>query len=57
MEENKESKEAIETNFLCCEKCNCTNIGLVKKGFSGKSAIIGFLVGSVIGGDYYSPGL
>jgi len=33
---------------LCCERCQCTNVTSVKKGFSGQKAIIGFICGLIV---------
>jgi hypothetical protein len=48
-EPNTTETEIESTNYLCCEKCLCTNIAVVKKGFSGKYAIYGYIVASVVG--------
>lgn len=50
MEIEEQIPEEETTNYLCCGKCNCTNIAAVKKGFSGVNAVIGYLIASAIGG-------
>jgi hypothetical protein len=48
--QEEQIEEEIDSNFLCCNKCGCTNIGIIKKGFSGRNSVRGFLLGSLIGG-------
>jgi len=50
MKTQQPTEEVEATNFLCCKKCNCTNIAVVKKGFSGKKAVHGYLIATAIGG-------
>jgi hypothetical protein len=38
---------------LECEKCGCTNIGVIKKGFSGVNAVLSFVICSVTAGIFY----
>jgi hypothetical protein len=56
--ENNTTSEIDKKGFdLQCEHCNCKNIKVVKEGFCGLYAVIGFIIGSIIGGIFLYIGL